>query len=107
MCFWIFKKRNEYEKNTKKYIEKKFVFLLERGYKYHYFFCNGEETFSFRNDNILFEIYHDIYPFAFDIVLLDGAASFAEIRSKIITFFIGFLCYFNYIILNNFVNKRN
>ena len=23
MCFWIFKKRNEYEKNTKKYIEKK------------------------------------------------------------------------------------
>ena len=86
MCFWIFKKRNEYEKNTKKYIEKKFVFLLERGYKYHYFFCNGEETFSFRNDNILFEIYHDIYPFAFDIVLLDGAASFDEIfdgRAKV------------------------
>ena len=36
--------------------------------------------------NIIFEIYHDIYPFAFDIVLLDGAASFDEIfdgRAKV------------------------
>ena len=86
MCFGLFRKRKDYIKDSKKYIEKKFDFLLERGYKYHYFFCNGEETFSFRNDNILFEIYHDIYPFAFDIVLLDGAASFDEIldgRAKV------------------------
>lgn len=86
MCFWLFRKRNKYEKNTKKYIEEKFNFLFEDGYKYHYFFCNGEETFSFRNDTVLLEIYHDIYPFAFDIVVCDGAISFDDVfegRAKI------------------------
>ncbi len=75
MCFSLFKKRNEYVKNSKKYIEKKFDFLLNNGYKYHYFFCNGEETFSFRKGGLLLEIYHDIYPFSFDVVIYDGTVS--------------------------------
>jgi hypothetical protein len=86
MCFGLFRKRKDYIKNSKKYIEKKFNFLSENGYKYHYFFCNGEETFSFCNNVVAFEIYHDIYPFAFDIVLRDGAVSFDEIfdgRAKV------------------------
>ena len=86
MCFGLFRKRKDYIKNSKKYIEEKFNFLCENGYKHHYFFCNGEETFSFCNDVVAFEIYHDIYPFAFDIVLRDGAVSFDDIfkgREKI------------------------
>ena len=86
MCFGLFRKRKDYIKDSKKYIEKKFNFLSENGYKYHYFFCNGEESFSFCNDVVAFEIYHVIYPFAFDIVLLDGAVSFDDIlkgREKI------------------------
>lgn len=79
MCFGLFRKRKDYIKNSKKYIEEKFNFLCENGYKNHYFFCNGEETFSFSNDVVAFEIYHVIYPFAFDIVLRDGAVSFDEI----------------------------
>ena len=78
MCFGLFRKRKDYIKNSKKYIEKKFNFLSENGYEYDYFFCNGEETFSFCNNVVAFEIYHDIYPFAFDIVLRDGAVSFEE-----------------------------
>ena len=42
-------------------------------------FCRGEETFSFCNDVVAFGIFHDIYPFAFDIVLRDGAVSFDDI----------------------------
>ena len=86
MCFGLFRKRKDYIKNSKKYIEEKFNFLCENGYKHHYFFCNGEETFSFCNDVVAFEIYHVIYPFAFDIVLRDGAVSFDDIfkgREKI------------------------
>ena len=86
MCFGLFRKRKDYIKNSKKYIEEKFNFLCENGYKHHYFFCNGEETFSFCNDVVAFEIYHVIYPFAFDIVLRDGAVSFDDIfkgRKKI------------------------
>ena len=86
MCFGLFRKRQDYIKNSKKYIEEKFNFLCENGYKHHYFFCNGEETFSFCNDVVAFEIYHVIYPFAFDIVLRDGAVSFDDIfkgREKI------------------------
>ena len=78
MCFGIFRKRKDYIKNSKKYIDKKFNFVSENGYEYDYFFCNGEETFSFCNNVVAFEIYHDIYPFAFDIVLRDGAVSFEE-----------------------------
>ena len=86
MCFGLFRKRKDYIKNSKKYIEEKFKFLCENGYKYHYFFCNGEETFSFCNDVVAFGIFHDIYPFAFDVVLRDGAVSFDDIfngREKI------------------------
>lgn len=78
MCFGLFRKRKDYIKNSKKYIEEKFNFLFECGYKYRYFSCNGEETFSFRNDTVLLEIYHDIYPFAFDVIVCDGEISFDD-----------------------------
>ncbi len=79
MCFWIFKKKNEYEKNSKKYIENKFRFLLDKGYRYKYFFKNGEESFCFEKDNHLIDIEHIGYPFGLNIVVYSRAFSVGKI----------------------------
>ena len=49
MC--LFRKRNPFEKNSKKYIEDRFAFLIDRGYECEYFNRGGEEEFVFAKEH--------------------------------------------------------
>lgn len=55
----MFKRQNEYDKNSKKYIEQKFYYLIERGYTLKYFFRNGEELFSYSTDKCTIDIFNE------------------------------------------------
>ena len=73
MC--LFKKRNSFEKNSKKYVKNKFTFLLERGYKCEYYNRGGEEEFIFVKGRAQIEVYNfntPFAPFSFEIVVSDN-----------------------------------
>ena len=73
MC--LFKKRNSFEKNSKKYIEDRFAFLLDRGYECEYFNRGGEEEFIFVKGTAHIEVYSfntSFSPFAFEVVISDN-----------------------------------
>ncbi len=73
MC--LFKKRNSFEKNSKKYIEDRFAFLIDRGYECEYFNRGGEEEFIFVKGTAQIEVYSfntSFSPFAFEIVISDN-----------------------------------
>ena len=48
MC--LFRRRNLFEKDSKKYIEYIFAFLIERGYECKYYNRGGEEEFVFAKE---------------------------------------------------------
>ena len=48
---------NEFERNHKNYIAKRFSFLLDKGYKMSHRFINGESVSSFYNDIISFDLF--------------------------------------------------
>ena len=54
-------------------------FLLDKGYRYKYFFKNGEESFCFEKDNHLIDIEHIGYPFGLNIVVYSRAFSVGKI----------------------------
>ena len=83
MC--LFRKRNLFEKDSKKYIEDKFSFLIERGYKCEYFRRGGEEEFIFVKGTAQIEVYNDSIIFAFDIVISDDGYR-SDKRKNIIDF---------------------
>ena len=73
MC--LFKKRNTFKKNLKKYVEEKFAFLIERGYEYNYYNRGGEEEFIFNKNAAQIEVYAfntPFAPFAFEVVISDN-----------------------------------
>lgn len=73
MC--LFRKRNLFEKNSKKYIKDKFAFLIERGYTCEYYNRGGEEEFIFVKGRAQIEIYSFNTPFssfAFEIIISDN-----------------------------------
>lgn len=72
---FLFRKRNPFEKNSKKYIEDKFAFLIERGYECKYHNRGGEEEFVFANGTAQIEVYSfntPFSPFAFEVVISDN-----------------------------------
>ena len=88
MC--LFKKRNSFEKNSKKYIENRFAFLIERGYECKYLNRGGEEEFIFVKGTAHIEVYSfntPFSPFAFEIVISDNG--FESDKRKNINAFIG------------------
>ena len=73
MC--LFRKRNPFEKNSKKYIEEKFKFLIEREYECKYLNRGGEEEFIFVKGTGQIEVYSfntPFSPFAFEVVISDN-----------------------------------
>ena len=78
MCLHLFKKRNAFEKNAKKYVKDKFEFLTSAGYKYKYYFLNGEEEHTFCNDKISIQIYYVTSTFAFDISVYDSKFPYSK-----------------------------
>ena len=73
MC--LFRKRNSFEKNSKKYIEDRFAFLIDRGYECEYFNRGGEEEFVFAKGTAQIEVYNfntPFSPFAFEVVISDN-----------------------------------
>ena len=73
MC--LFRKRNSFEKNSKKYIEDRFAFLIDRGYECEYFNRGGEEEFIFVKETAQIEVYSfntPFSPFAFEVVISDN-----------------------------------
>ena len=73
MC--LFRKRNPFEKNSKKYIEDRFTFLIDRGYECEYFNRGGEEEFVFAKGMAQIEVYSfntPFSPFAFEVVISDN-----------------------------------
>ena len=88
MC--LFRKRNSFEKNSKKYIEDRFVFLIDRGYKCEYFNRGGEEEFIFVKGTAQIEVYSfntPFSPFAFEVVISDNG--FESDKRKNINAFLG------------------
>ena len=73
MC--LFRKRNPFEKNSKKYIEDRFAFLIDRGYVCNYYNRGGEEEFIFLMGTAQIEVYSfntPFSPFAFEVVISDN-----------------------------------
>ena len=88
MC--LFRKRNSFEKNSKKYIEHRFAFLLDRGYECEYFNRGGEEEFVFVKGTAQIEVYSfntPFSPFAFEVVISDNG--FESNKRKNINAFLG------------------
>ena len=88
MC--LFRKRNPFEKNSKKYIEDRFTFLLERGYVSKYYNRGGEEEFIFVKGTAQIEVYSfntPFSPFAFEVVISDNG--FESDKRKNINAFLG------------------
>ena len=88
MC--LFRKRNPFEKNSKKYIEDKFSFLTKRGYKCEYYHRGGEEEFIFLQGTAQIEVYSfntPFSPFAFEVVISDNG--FESDKRKNINAFLG------------------
>ena len=88
MC--LFRKRNPFEKNSKKYIEDRFAFLINRGYECEYFNRGGEEEFIFVKGTAQIEVYNfntPFSPFAFEVVISDNG--FESDKRKNINAFLG------------------
>lgn len=88
MC--LFRKRNPFEKNSKKYIEEKFKFLIERKYECKYLNRGGEEEFIFVKGTGQIEVYNfntPFSPFAFEVVISDNG--FESDTRKNINAFLG------------------
>ena len=88
MC--LFRKRNPFEKNSKKYIEDRFAFLIDRGYECEYFNRGGEEEFIFIKGTAQIEVYSfntPFSPFAFEVVISDNG--FESDKRKNINAFLG------------------
>ena len=88
MC--LFRKRNPFEKNLKKYIEDRFAFLIDRGYECEYFNRGGEEEFIFIKGTAQIEVYSfntPFSPFAFEVVISDNG--FESDKRKNINAFLG------------------
>ncbi len=88
MC--LFRKRNPFEKDSKKYIEDKFGFLIDRGYKCKHYNRGGEEEFIFVKGTAQIEVYSfntPISPFAFEVVISDNG--FESDKRKNINAFLG------------------
>ena len=88
MC--LFRKRNPFEKNSKKYIEDRFAFLLDRGYECEYFNRGGEEEFVFAKGTAQIEVYSfntPFSPFSFEVVISDNG--FESDKRKNINAFLG------------------
>lgn len=72
----LFKKRNPFQKDSKKYVEDKFPFLIERGYVCKYYNRGGEEEFIFIKGTAQIEVYSfntPFSPFAFEIVIANDS----------------------------------
>ncbi len=88
MC--LFRRRNPFEKNSKKYIEDRFTFLIERGFACKYFNRGGEEEFIFVKGTAQIEVYSfktSFSTFAFEIVISDNG--FESDKRKNINAFLG------------------
>ena len=88
MC--LFRKRNSFEKNSKKYIEDRFAFLIDRGYECEYFNRGGEEEFIFVKGTAQIEVYSfntPFSPFAFEVVISNNG--FESDKRKNINAFLG------------------
>ena len=88
MC--LFRKRNPFEKNSKKYIEDKLAFLIERGYECKYHNRGGEEEFVFAKGTAQIEVYSfntPFSPFAFEVIISDNG--FESDKRKNINAFLG------------------
>lgn len=88
MC--LFRKRNHFEKDSKKYIEDRFTFLIERGYACKYHNRGGEEEFIFVKGTAQIEVYSfntPFSPFAFEVVISDNG--FESDKRKNINAFLG------------------
>ena len=88
MC--LFRKRNPFEKNSKKHIEDRFTFLIERGYVCKYYNRGGEEEFVFAKGTAQIEVYSfntPFSPFAFEVVISDNG--FESNNRKNINAFLG------------------
>ena len=88
MC--LFRKQNPFEKNSKKYIEEKFKFLIEREYECKYLNRGGEEEFIFVKGTGQIEVYSfntPFSPFAFEVVISDNG--FESDKRKNINAFLG------------------
>lgn len=88
MC--LFRKQNPFEKNSKKYIEEKFKFLIEREYECKYLNRGGEEEFIFVKGTAQIEVYSfntPFSPFAFEVVISDNG--FESDKRKNINAFLG------------------
>ena len=88
MC--LFRRRNLFEKDSKKYIEYIFAFLIERGYECKYYNRGGEEEFVFAKEIAQIEIYSvntPFSPFAFEVVISDNG--FESNNRKNINAFLG------------------
>lgn len=84
----LFRKQTPFEKDSKKYIEDKFSFLIERGYDCKYCNRGGEEEFIFVRGTAHIEVYSNNYPFArfgFDVVISDDGYR-SDKRKNIIDF---------------------
>ena len=81
----LFRKQTPFEKDSKKYIENKFSFLIERGYRCKYFRRGGEEEFIFVKGTAQIEVYNDSIIFSFDIVISDDGYR-SDKRKNIIDF---------------------
>ena len=88
MC--LFRKRNPFEKDSKKYIEDKFAFLIGREYECKYYNRSGEEEFIFVKGTAQIEVYSfntSFSPFAFEVVISDNG--FESDKRKNINAFLG------------------
>ena len=88
MC--LFRKQNPFEKNSKKYIEDRFTFLIERGYACKYHNRGGEEEFVFVKGTAQIEVYSfntPFSPFSFEVVISDNG--FESDKRKNINAFLG------------------
>lgn len=64
MCFYYlfrYKKMNELEKNPKKYVEKLFYYLEDRGFVKSHYQVNGEECLVYKKDEFHVAINYDCY----------------------------------------------
>lgn len=68
----FFRQKNEYEKNSKTYIQNKFRFLIDRGYKMQYYFRNGEEEFCYSDDNLIVTVFNE--PGYIDVATYEKAS---------------------------------
>lgn len=88
MC--LFRRRNPFEKDSKKYIENNFFFLIEQGYECKYYNRGGEEEFIFVKGTAQIEVYSfntSFSPFAFEVVISDNG--FESDKRKNINAFLG------------------